>query len=150
MINLFYILSYGIMIVWFPLFMNLIFTLFVKKTKNEKFKFRFGKAKGYENLNPIKSTGWVLITLIFFELSAIALNLIFFNELVNLLTLTRFNTIPIFLFTSCFFVFWITKKDIGASWKNKFVLIPFVIFLAIILIWGSIVIVLLSGGKSLI
>jgi hypothetical protein len=145
MVNIFYILAYGIMVVWFPLFMNLIFTLFVKRTKNNKFKLRWGKVKGYKNLNPIKSGVWSLIVLIIFELASIALNLVFFNELVNLISTLRFHTIPLFLSAVSFFTFWISKKDIDLRWNNKLVWIPFTIFCSIILIW-MIVLIIIYGG----
>jgi len=144
MIDFFYTLSYGVMIIWIPLLMNLIFTLFVKKTKNDRFKFRFGKARGYENLNPIKSTGWALIAFILLELSIISLNIIFFDKLVSLLTLIKFNIIPLFLSALFFFIFWITKRDVGASWKNKFVWVPFVLFCLTLLVWF---VILLIGGN---
>jgi len=140
--EIFYWLSFAIMVVWFPLVMNLIFTLFVKRSKNGKFKLRFGKVKGHEQLNPFIGTGKSVLVLIIFELLAVALNLIFFNKIVELLALLRAHTIPIFLFTSSFFFFWVSRHDVGASWKNKWTYIPFIIFLSIIVIWGIILLIL--------
>ena len=139
--NLFKIFSYGFVIVWFPLMLNLIFNLFMKRAKNGRFKLRWGKIKGYENLNPFLGTGKSLIFLILFELTAIALNLIFFDELVSLVSLIKLNTIPLFISSLCFFVFWIAKNDIGAKWKNKFVWIPFSLFCFVLLIWGIILLI---------
>ena len=139
--NLFKIFSYGVVIVWFPLMLNLIFNLFMKRTKNGRFKLRWGKIKGYENLNPFLGTGKSLIFLILFELVAIALNLIFFDELVSLVSLIKLNTIPLFISSLCFFVFWIAKNDIGTKWKNKFVWIPFSLFCFILLVWGIVLLI---------
>ena len=115
--NLFKIFSYGFVIVWFPLMLNLIFNLFMKRAKNGRFKLRWGKIKGYENLNPFLGTGKSLIFLILFELTAIALNLIFFDELVSLVSLIKLNTIPLFISSLCFFVFWIAKTILGQNGK---------------------------------
>jgi hypothetical protein len=141
MVNLFEVFSYGIVIVWFPLMLNLIFNLFMKRTRNGRFKLRWGKIKGHENLNPFLGTGKSLIILIIFELVAIALNLIFFEEFVSLVSLIKLNTIPLFVSSFCFFVFWIAKNNIGAKWKNKFVWIPFFLFCFIFIVWGIVLII---------
>lgn len=140
--KIFHILAFAIMVVWFPLVMNLVFTLFVKRTKNGRFKLRFGKVKGYKHLNPIIGTGKSVIVLIIFELLAVALNLIFFNKIVDLLSKSGFHTIPIFLFTSSFFFFWVAKNDIGASWKNKWTYIPLILFALVLFIWLIMLLVL--------